>query len=215
MKERNPGPMAILLAVPAAASLAAWAFEEISVLFPGLVPYAGWAAVAGLSLDACILGIGLALAALSVTAPAKLRPFPWIEILSSLPVIVFSSAPLVYALLEGRPEAVPTVLLAARSLRMLRLRRVLPGSSSGILAALAVSEVFRAFAGALLPDIGRYSASIRLLLLPEALLVLGAAALGRDGFLALRSDRAKSSRAADPLVGEDELAGLLGKRGSW
>lgn len=215
MKERKASPLDILLSVPAAVSLAAWAFEEISVLLPSLVPFTEWAAIAGLALDACTLGAGLALAALAVSDPEYLRPKPWIEILSSLPVIVLSSAPLMYAYLEGRPEAFPTVLLAARSLRILRLRRVLSGSSSGVLAALAVCEVFRAFAGALLPDIGRYSASIRLLLLPEALLVLGAAALGRDGFLAFSSDRVKASRAADPLVGEDELAGLLGKRGSW
>lgn len=215
MKERIPGPLGLLLAVPAAVSLAAWAFEEISVLAPALGPFAVWASLAGLALDACILGFGSALSALAVLEPGRSPKDSWIEIASSLPVIVFASAPLAYAHLEGRPEAIPIALLAFRSLRILRLRRILPDASPGILVILGFFELFRAFAQALLPDTASFAASLRLLLLPEALLLLGAAALGFQGFRAFRSGGSSETVPGDPVVGEDELAGLLGKRGSW
>jgi hypothetical protein len=135
--------------------------------------------------------------------------------LSSLPVIVLASAPLAYAYLEGRPEAIPFLLLAVRSLRILRLRRILPDARPGILVILPFFEVFRAFAQTLLPGTAPLAAALRLLLLPEALLLLGAAALGAKGFRALRSARTSEVGTEEPVVGEDELAGLLGKRGSW
>ncbi len=215
MKERSPGPLGVLLAVPAAVSLAAWAFEEISVLAPALGSYSKWASLAGLALDACILGFGSALTALAVLESGRSPRDFWIEVVSSLPVIVLSSAPLAYAHLEGRPDAIPLVLLAVRSLRLLRLRRILPESRPAILFILAFFELFRAFAQALLPDSISFSASLRLLLLPEALLLLGAAALGTSGFRAFRSPGDPENGIADPVVGQDELAGLLGKRSSW
>lgn len=215
MKERSPGPLGVLLAVPAAVSLAVWAFEEISVLAPALAPFAEWASLAGLALDACILGFGSALAALAVLEHGRSPRDSWIELLSSLPVIVLASAPLAYAYLEGRPEAIPFLLLAFRSLRILRLRRILPDARPGILVILAFFEVFRAFAQTLLPDTAPLGAALRLLLLPEALLLLGAAAIGAKGFRAFRSPGDPENGIADPVVGQDELAGLLGKRSSW
>ncbi len=215
MKERSPGPLGVLLAVPAAVSLAAWAFEEISVLAPALGPYSKWASLAGLALDACILGLGSALTALAVLEHGRSPGDSWIELLSSLPVIILASAPLAYAYLEGRQEAIPFLLLAVRSLRILRLRRILPDARPGILVILAFFEVFRAFAQTLLPDTPSLAAALRLLLLPEALLLLGAASLGAKGFRAFRSAHTVVPGVEEPVVGEDELAGLLGKRGSW
>ncbi len=215
MKERSPGPLGILLAVPAAVSLAAWAFEEISVLASLPAPYAAWASLAGLALDSCVLGVGLALAALRVSGSPDLPGASWIEILSSLPVIVLCSAPVAYAFLEGRPETVPPILLAARSLRLLRLRRVSPSIPPGIPAVLVLGEIFRVFARVFLADLPRYAASARLLLVPEALLITAAAVLAVRGFGIRRSARSSAPKAGDPLVGEDELAGLLGKRSTW
>ena len=202
----------MVLAVPAAVSLAAWAFEEISALVPSLGTYAKWASAAGLALDSCVLGLGLALLVLRIAGTPGIIRDPWIEVLSSLPVIALSSAPLVYAYLEGRPEAIPAALLAARSLRLLRLRRILPDASAGFLAILAVCELFRAAAGVVLTEADRSAASIRLLLLPEALLLVGAAAMGARGLGALRSGASSETGDPYPVVGEDELAGLLGKR---
>lgn len=214
MKEKSPGPPGILLAVPAAVSLAAWALEEISVLAPSLLPVRPWVSFAGLALDSLALGLGLALAVLEAMDS---RAFPrqgWLEILSSLPVIALASAPLAYAYLEGRPEAIPVLLLAARSLRILRIPRILPEARAGILVVLAGFELLRAAAGFLLSDMNLYAAAIRLLLLPEALLVLAAAYSAAVGY---RSPRRAARRSGGelPVVGEDELAGLLGKRSSW
>lgn len=215
MKERSPGPPGILLAVPAAVSLAAWAFEEISVLASLPPPAVFWTALAGLALDSCVLGIGLALAALRVSGSQEIPGDYGIEILSSLPVVALCSAPLAYAHLEGRPEALPAVLLAVRSLRLLRLRRLLPSAPPGIPMVLVLCELFRAFARVFLADLPRYGASVRLLLLPEALLLAASAVQAFRGFRPFRPARSPAPREGDPLVGEDELAGLLGKRASW
>lgn len=215
MKERSPGPLGMVLAVPAAVSLAAWAFEEISALVPSLGTYGRWASFAGLALDSCILGLGLALLVLRIAGTSGVTRDPWIEVLSSLPVIALSSAPLVYAFLEGRPEAIPAALLAVRSLRLFRLRRILPDASAGILAILAACELFRALTGTVLADADRYAASVRLLLLPEALLLVGAAAMGTRRPGAAGSGAASETGTQYPVVGEDELAGLLGKKGPW
>ena len=208
-------PLGLFLAVSAAASLAAWALEESAALLPALYAYSEWFSLAALALDAVMLVLGLVLGVLALSGGERRHSFPWIELISSLPVIILSSAPLAYAYLEGRPDSVPAILLAARSLRILRLNRVIPGSSLVVLWALAVCEGFRSFSGSLLPDAVRFSASLRLILLPEAMLVLAATVLGRDGSSVRRVRKRWAAGGAEPVVGEDELAGLLGKRGSW
>ena len=214
MKERSPGPPDLWLAAPAAVSLAVWAIEEFSALTPALGAYGVWTSAAALALDSCILGLGLALTVLAIL---ESRTFPgagWLEIFSSLPVIILASAPLAYAYMEGRPEAIPVLLLAVRSLRILRLRRILPDFQAGVLAVLVAFELVRTLAGALLPDGNLYAASLRLLLLPEALLILAASTLGAKAPRPARSNAVQTGRTPS-VVGEDELAGLLGKRSAW
>lgn len=204
----------ILLAIVAVLSLAAWAVEEATALIPQLDRLILAAAAVSLALDACVLGIGLALLFPAANLSGARRIFPLVEIASSLPVIILSSAPVLYSHLEGTRALLPALFLAARSLRILRLYRVLPGSSPSVLAVLTLCEIFRSLAGILLPDASRLSASLRLLLVPEAMLVLGAAMLSSAALM-----RRRDARGAEPPreapVGEEELAGLLGKRESW
>jgi hypothetical protein len=207
----------LLLAVFSAVSLVSWAAEEAMAIVPSAGVYAGVYAeilpIVSLALDACVLGIGMAV--LLIRSPKNWASNPILDILSSAPVIVLASAPAVYARLEGTVALLPSLLLAARSLRILRLHRVLPGSNPALLSTLAVCEVFRSVAGSLVSDALRFQAALRLMLIPESLILLAAAILGSSGALRRKAAREAGDDEREAQVGQEELAGLLGKRSSW
>ena len=213
-KDRYERLLRILLAVGAAVSLLVWALEEASAVLPEWSVYGKYLSAASFALDACVLGIGLAF--LLVGAPGySSYPVPFVEIASSLPVIVFSSAPLVYAYFEGNEVYLPAAFLVARSLRILRLRRVFPVGNVAVLAILAVCEMLRSFLGAFLPDPAARTAALRLLLLPESLLLLAAAATNSARGRPILPARKKRRREKESQVGEEELEKLLGKKSLW
>lgn len=216
-KDHESSVLEILLAVFSAVSLVSWAAEEAMAIvpFPGAYAdvYAAVLPIASLALDACVLGIGIAV--LLLRSPKNQAPHPILDILSSAPVIILASAPAVYARLEGTAVLLPSLLLAARSLRILRLRRVLPGSNPALLATLAVCELFRSVAGSFIADARQFQAALRLMLIPESLLLLAAAILGSSGALRRKAAREAEDEEREALVGQEELAGLLGKRSSW
>jgi len=213
-KDRYERSVVILLAVAASSSLAVWAFEETTALIPSLGAYTKYASAASLALDACVLGIGLAMLLIRSRNTPSL-PSPLVELISSAPVVILSSAPVLFAFLEGNEAFLLAFLLTARSLRILRLYRVLPGSSAAVLGTLAVCEILRSLAGSVLPDAARYASSLRLLLVPEAMLILGAAFMNTRDFISGGAARRERRAEKESQVGEEELAGLLGKKGSW
>ncbi|HSV55796.1 MAG TPA: hypothetical protein VLH39_01645 [Magnetospirillaceae bacterium] len=217
-KEPSLRILPILTKVAAAVSLAAWAFEESISLIPTLAPYASWGSMAGLALDLLTLGIGLTLLFHAAADRGERSLSPWPELVSSFPVILLASAPLVFGILQNRPEVLPGFLLAARSIRILRLRRLFPASPVSLLVAVAVLGTLRIAAEPLLRDAGQHSSALRLLLLPEALVLLAAVGMRRAGPQVrppVGNPCGGDARGETPLIGEEELTGLLGKKGTW